>query len=167
VLFLPWLSGSLAPRVDERMRGGFLNVGLGSTREQMARAVLEGAALNLRWLRGPVEKFTRRHLSHFLLYGGGAASDAWSQIMADALDAPVRQVANPHYFVATGAALLAFQRLGLLGFEDIASRVAVRREYQPDPAHRALYDDLAAQFVRAFERTRPLFRALNDEDAPR
>jgi len=87
--------------------------------------------------------------------------------MADALDAPVRQVANPHYFVATGAGLLAFQRLGLLDFDDIASRVAVRREYQPDPAHRALYDDLATQFVRAFERTRPLFRALNDEDAHR
>jgi xylulokinase len=167
VLFLPWLSGSLAPRVDERMRGGFLNVGLGSTREQMARAVLEGVALNLRWLRGSVEKFTKRRLSHFLLYGGGAASDAWSQIMADALDAPVRQVANPHYFVAIGAGLLAFQRLGLLGFEDVASRVAVRREYQPDPAHRALYDDLATRFVRAFERTRPLFHALNDEDVRR
>lgn len=167
VLFLPWLSGSLAPRADERMRGGFLNVGLASTREQMARAVLEGVALNLRWLRGSVEKFTKRHLSHFLLYGGGAASDAWSQIMADALDAPVRQVANPHYFVATGAGLLAFQRLGLLGFEDIASRIAVRREYQPDPVHRALYDELAATFVLAFERTRPLFHALNDEGVRR
>jgi xylulokinase len=163
VLFLPWMSGSMAPRADDRMRGGFLNVGLASTRSELARAVLEGVALNLRWLRGPVERFAKRRLSHFVLYGGAAASDAWSQIIADVLDAPVHQADNPHYAVATGAGLLAFQRLGLIGFDDIAGRTAVRREFEPNPAHRALYLERAAQFVRAFERTRPVFRALNME----
>jgi xylulokinase len=79
----------------------------------------------------------------------------------------VHQVENPDFLVARGAAMLAFQRLGLLGFEDIASRVVIRREYHPDPAHRALYADRAARLVEAFKRTRPLFRALNDEDRNR
>jgi len=162
VLYLPWLGGSMAPCVDGRMRGGFLNVGLATTRAEFARAVLEGIALNLRWLREPVERFAGRRFSHFVLCGGGAASDAWSQIVADALDAPVHQPEQPQYVAAVGAGLLAFQRLGLLGFEDFASRLAIRRVYEPNPANRPLYRARAGQFVRAFKRTRPLFRMLNE-----
>jgi xylulokinase len=167
VLYLPWMGGSMAPCVDGRMRGGFLNVGLATTRPQLARAMLEGIALNLRWLKEPVERFARRRFSHFVLYGGGAASDAWSQIMADVLDTPVQQAERPQFVAAVGAGLLAFQRLGLLGFDDFASRLAIRREYEPNPADRALYEARAGQFVQAFKRTRPLFRALNEMEVGR
>jgi xylulokinase len=167
VLYLPWMGGSMAPCVDGRMRGGFLNVGLATTRPQLARAMLEGIALNLRWLKEPVERFARRRFSHFVLYGGGAASDAWSQIMADVLDTPVQQAERPQFVAAVGAGLLAFQRLGLLGFDDFASRLAIRREYEPNPADRALYEARAGQFVQAFKRTRPLFRALNEMEIGR
>jgi len=167
VLYLPWMGGSMAPCVDGRMRGGFLNVGLATTRPQLARAMLEGIALNLRWLKEPVERFARRRFSHFVLYGGGAASDAWSQIMADVLDTPVQQAERPQFVAAVGAALLAFQRLGLLGFDEFASRLAIRREYEPNPADRALYEARAGQFVQAFKRTRPLFRALNEMEVGR
>jgi len=165
VLYLPWLGGSMAPCADGRMRGGFLNVDLATTRPQLERAMLEGIALNLRWLKGPVERFAGgRGFSHFVLYGGGAASDAWSQILADVLDRPVQQAERPQYVAAVGAGLLAFQRLGLLGFDDFASRLSIRREYQPDPGNRVLYAARAAQLVEAFRRTRPLFRALNDTE---
>jgi len=167
VLYLPWMGGSMAPCDDGRMRGGFLNVGLATTRPQLARAMLEGIALNLRWLKEPVERFARRRFSHFVLYGGGAASDAWSQIMADVLDTSVQQAERPQFVAAVGAGLLAFQRLGLLGFDDFASRLAIRREYEPNPANRALYQARAGQFVQAFKRTRPLFRALNEMEVGR
>jgi len=166
VLFLPWLAGSMAPAADDHVRGGFLNVGLATTRSQLARAVLEGVALNLRWLRGPVERFARRSLSHFVFYGGAAESDAWSQILADVLDAPVHQARHPQYITSLGAGLLAFQRLGLLGFDEFEARVPIARRYEPNPANRALYDHLAAQFVEIFRRTRPVFRALNGPGAP-
>ena len=161
VLFLPWLGGSMAPAADDRMRGGFLNVGLATTRSQLARSVLEGVAMNLRWLRGPVERFAKRRFSHFVFYGGAATSDAWSQIMADVLDAPVHQAKHPQYINCLGGALLAFQRLGLLGFDDFAARLPIERKYEPNPANRALYDHLVQQFVETFRRTRPVFRALN------
>jgi xylulokinase len=167
VLYLPWMGGSMAPCADGQMRGGFLNVGLATTRAELARAVLEGIALNLRWLKGPVERFAKRRFSHFVIYGGGAASDAWSQIVADVLDTPVQQAERPQYVAAVGAALLAFQRLGLLNFDDFASRLAIRRKYEPNPANRALYEARAGQFVEAFKRTRPLFRALNDRETSR
>jgi len=127
----------------------------------MARAVLEGVAMNLRWLKQPVEKFTKRTFSHFLYYGGGAESDAWSQIMADVLDVPVHQLENPQYTTCLGAGLLAFQRLGLIGFDDFRGLVPVRRVYEPDRSTRGVYDAMSEQFVTAFRRTRRIFRALN------
>lgn len=167
VLFLPWMGGSIAPRAESRMRGGFLNLSLDTTRSHMARAVLEGVAMNLRWMKKPVEKFARRRFSHFVFYGGGAESDAWSQILADVLDTPVHQMANPQYATCLGAALLAFQRLGELGFEDFASRVPIRRIYEPNAANRAVYDEMSAQLVHAFAKTRPVFRALNQRGGER
>ena len=165
VLFLPWLGGSMAPAADDYVRGGFLNVGLATTRSELARSVLEGVALNLRWLRGPVERFAKRSMSHFVFFGGAAESDAWAQILADVLDAPVHQAKHPQYITCLGAALLAFQRLGRLGFDEFASRVPVARRYEPNPSNRGLYDHLAAQFVEIFARTRPIFRALNQREA--
>ena len=151
----------MAPAADDRVRGGFLNIGLATRRSELARAVLEGVAMNLRWLRGPVERFAKRRMSHFVFYGGAAASDAWSQILADVLDTPVHQAREPQYVTCLGAALLAFQRLGLLGFDEFASRVPVARRFEPNPAHRALYDHMSGRLVEAFRRTRPLFHALN------
>ena len=164
VLFLPWLGGSLAPAADARMRGGFLNLGLATTRSQLARAVLEGVALNLRWLRPAVERFVKRRFSHFVFYGGGAESDAWSQIMSDVLGAPVHQLEHPRYATGRGAALLAFQALGMIGFDEFQARVPVRRVYEPNPAHGRLYADLSRQFIRAFRATRPIIHALSETE---
>lgn len=161
VLFLPWMGGSLAPSADAQMRSGFLNLNAGVTRSHLARAVLEGVAMNLRWLQGPVEKFAKRKFTHFLYYGGGAESDAWSQIMADVLNAPVHQLADPQYATCAGAGLLAFERLGLLGFNDFQERVQILRVYEPNPAHRAVYDEMSEILVQAFKATQPIFRRLN------
>jgi xylulokinase len=158
VLFLPWLRGSLAPRADGRMRGGFLGVGLDTTRADLARAVLEGVALNLRWLQKPTETFLRRTLDHYVFYGGGASSDLWSQIMADVLGKPVHQLASAGYANSVGTARFGFHHLGVASATD--HRPAVRAVYEPDPAQRGRYDELAGVFADAFGRTRPLDRRL-------
>jgi xylulokinase len=161
LLFLPWLSGAIAPSEDGLMRGGFLNISTRTPRGDMARAVLEGVSQNLRWLRGPVEKFAKRRFTHFSVYGGAARSDLWCQITADVLGSPVHQLDNCDYTVSVGAGLLAFERLGDLAFDDIGSLVRTRRVFDPDPRNTATYDVLHEQFVRAFKATRPIHRALN------
>lgn len=161
LLFLPWMGGAIAPQTEPRMRGGFLNVTANTTRSHMARAVLEGVAMNLRWLKGPVEKFAKRVFSHYVFYGGGAESDAWSQIMADVLGAPVHQMESPQYTTCVGLGLLAFQRLGLIGFDEFERRVPIRKVCEPDAANRAVYEELSGLLVQSFKATRPIFRALN------
>lgn len=160
VLFLPWLRGSLAPKADGRVRGGFLGVGLDSTRGDLARAVLEGVALNLRWLQGPVERFVGRSLSHHVFYGGGARSDLWSQIMADVLDRPIHQLDDAGFANSLGTAFFAFDRLGIADAAELAAASPVRAVHDPDPAHRARYAELAGVFQEAFTTTRPVVARL-------
>jgi len=70
-------------------------------------------------------------------------------------------MSNPQYATCLGAGLLAFQRLGRLGFADFAALVPIRRVYEPNAANREVYDEMSAQLVSAFTKTRPIFRALN------
>lgn len=160
VLFLPWLRGSLAPKADGRMRGGFLNVGLETSRSDLARAVLEGVALNLRWLQGGVEQFVDRRISHYVFYGGGARSTLWSGVMADVLDKPVHRLADPGFANSIGTAVFGFDRLGLVDASELTRHLAVSDVVEPDPANRSRYEDLAGIFADAFTRMRPLSHRL-------
>jgi xylulokinase len=165
VMYLPWLRGAIAPKADGRMRGGFVNIGLDTDRNDLARAVFEGVAFNFRRLWGPVEKFAGRRFSHVVFYGGGAASDLWSQIMADVLAVPVHQLDAPRHANSLGTGLLGFERLGVIGLDDVVSIPQVRSVFEPDATLGARYDELSERFDQAFDRTRPLFRALNRPDA--
>lgn len=160
-MFLPWMNGSFAPLAEPRMRGGLINLGMKTTRHDLARAVLEGVAMNLRWLRGAAETFAGRRFSHFLFHGGGAQSDTWAQILADVLGAPVHQVAMPRHMTCLGDGFLALERLGHLSYADMPGLVPIRRVYDPRATPGALYDSLYPQFLQAFKRNRPIFRALN------
>jgi len=166
VLFLPWLTGSIAPAEDGKVRGGFLNLSLHTTREHLARAVLEGVAFNLRWVQERVAAFSKRRISRIKFYGGGALSSAWAQIFADVLGCPVEQLRDPEYAVSRGVALLAFHRLGELALEDIEVGVPVQAVYEPRSGAAARYDEMFTQFVRVFRRNRSVFRALNARSEP-
>ena len=160
VLFLPWLRGSLAPAADGKMRGGFVNLGLEHARPHLARALFEGIALNLRWLRPSAERYTGRSFTEFTAYGGGAQSDLWCQVLADVLAAPVRQLDRPGHANCIGAGLFAFAQLGELDTSAIGDRVPVRHTYTPSPSTGPVYDELSARFRQAFKQTKPLFHDL-------
>ena len=161
VLFLPWLTGSITPAEDGKVRGGFLNISLRTTREHLAKAVLEGVAFNQRWVQERVERFAKRDISRIKFYGGGALSSAWSQIFADVLNCPVEQLRDPEFAVSRGVALLGFHRLGELALDEIEAGVPVAAVYQPRPEASVRYDAMFTQFVSVFKKNRDVFRALN------
>ena len=166
LLFFPWLTGSVTPVEDAHVRGGFLNISLRTTREHMARAVLEGVALNLRWVLDRVERFAKRRSSHVLFYGGGALSSIWSQILADVLKIPVHQVRDPQYAPSRGIALLGFHRLGALPLEELQHSVPIAAIYEPRRELGPLYDAMFKQLVRVFRKNRRVFRSLNTGRSP-
>jgi xylulokinase len=161
VLFTPWLNGERSPVDDHTVRGGFHNLSLATTRDQMIRAVYEGVAFNSRWLLEAVEKFAGRRLDSLAFIGGGANSDQWSQIHADVLGRDIRQVADPVLANARGAALITLLAMGRVEVADIPAMVEVRRTYHPDPRTAAEYGELFAEFVTLYKQTKGIFKRLN------
>jgi len=161
LLFLPWFNGTLCPQEDAAMRGGFLNLSHTTRRTHMTRAVLEGIAYNWRWLLGPAQKFVGRRFPYLRLAGGGAQSDTWAQIMADVLNLPIHQQADPRNGNVLGMAFLTFLRLGRLTLEDIPGMVRIARVFEPRSENRDTYDRLFAQFMVCQKTLKPVFHALN------
>ena len=161
VLFLPWLYGERTPVEDHVIRGGFLNLGLNANRAYMARAVLEGVALNTRWLLKYVEAFIGRRLPSINAIGGGANSAAWCQIFADVLDRPICQVERPIEANARGAGLLAWLALGKTTVPRIAESVKIARRFEPISEHRVLYDAYFRAFLEAYRASGKVIRRLH------
>jgi xylulokinase len=161
VLFTPWLNGERSPVDDHTIRGGFHNISLSTTRGDMVRAVFEGVALNSAWLLGAVEKYTKRPFPSLAFVGGGANSDLWSQIHADAMGRQVRQIADPVLANVRGAGLLTHLALGHIRLADIPAMVEVKRVYTPDKDAGAVYAPLLKEFVNLYEKTKGIHRRLN------
>lgn len=161
VLFLPWLGGSLAPDANPRMRGGFLNLSLDTTRADLVRGAVEGLAYNVRWLVDAVEAYSGRPIGRMVFGGGAARSEVWAQILADVLDRPVATLTAPETTTARGAGLLALLRAGVLAERDLLAMAPIAATYEPDFTHRSVYDTMFEQFVIAFAQTKPIFEALN------
>ena len=87
VIFTPWLYGERTPVEDHTVRGGFHNLSLTTTRAQMVRAVMEGVAYNMRWLRDAVQRCLRRPPGAIIITGGGVLI-----IIISTLTLQVRQV---------------------------------------------------------------------------
>ncbi len=161
VLFTPWLNGERSPIDDRRARGGFHNVSLTTTRGDLARAVLEGVAFNLRWLLDGAERFAGGRFDPIRVIGGGARIDLWCQVAADVLDRTLERVTEPLIGGLRGAGLYAGLALGDVQPGDVRGLVPVDRVFEPDPATRATYDAMFAQFPRLYSRQKRIFRALN------
>lgn len=162
LLFLPSLTGTGAPDGNARARGAFVNISLGVDRACMVRAILEGVAFSLRGLLEPVEALAEATFGELRFSGGGARSDAWSQIVADVFDRPVLPLADPLHSNNRASALLAFEQLGLAGLDDIERFCPVRHRFEPRREHRPLYDELYGRYRAAYEGLCPVFDALND-----
>jgi xylulokinase len=161
LLFLPWLNGAGPPSGDARVRGGFLNQSLRHGRAHATRAIMEGVAYNLRWLRDAVERFIGKRFESLNFIGGAARSAAWCQIAADVLQRPIHQMIDPHFAIARGAALGALLALGRLSLENIPTIVRVAETFEPRPPTRGVYDELFQAFLRSYRANRPIFRQLN------
>jgi xylulokinase len=167
VIFAPWLNGERTPVDDATVRGSWLNLSLAAGRQDLARAVFEGIAYNTRWMLEAVEHFTSRTgpggLGQIRFIGGGANSRLWCQTMADILDRPIDQIEQPTAANARGAALLAAIALGEVAWDDVARLVRTTERFEPDPAHRTVYDRGYGAFRTHYKRNRALYARLNGQ----
>jgi xylulokinase len=151
-LFLPALSGSTAPRWNDRMRGVFAGLALNQDIRHLSRAVLEGCAYALRDI---VDRFAAMGLDgdEVRVVGGGARSRTWLQIKADVTGRPMRALTG-EAATSTGAAMLAGIATGMFrDHADAAVRcVSVAADVVLPRAHtREIYEDGYARYRRLFD----------------
>ncbi len=161
VLYTPWIWGERAPIDDKTVRAGLYNLSLNNTREDIIRAFLEGIAFNTRWLLEPVQKFTGGKVEAIHIVGGGAQSDVWCQIFADVMNVEIRQVADPIYANARGAAWIAAVGLGEISFSDVPKLVKIKSGYTASSQNRARYDESFGIFKDIYRQMKGIYRRLN------
>ena len=151
VTFLPALSGSMAPRWNERMRGAFTGLAMNHDGDHLARAVLEGCAFALRDI---VDRLDALGIGgEVRVVGGGARSRLWLEIKAGVLGRPVRPVLAQEA-TATGAGLRAAPPAGTFRDCDDAAASAVELSpttVDPDPATRERYEEAYARYRGLFD----------------
>lgn len=155
-LFLPHLEGERAPYWDSSTRGVFARIDTRAGAPEMARSVLEGVALSVAVAFGALETSAGLKLTSANIGGGGARSDLWCQIRADALGFALRRAAVPEA-AALGAAILAGLGSGLMtSLADAVRRlVTFNRVFEPDPALRGYYRDKRGKFEELYRALRP------------
>jgi len=157
VIFLPALSGAMAPEWNAAARGCFYGLTPGHGAAELTRAVLEGCAFAL---HDVVERLRELGVAteRLLLLGGGAKSRLWAQIRADCTGLPA-EIPEIRDTSPMGAAICAAVAGGLQ--PDIAACAArvgrVAETVVPDPARRAAYDDAYAGYRALFDSLRPMF----------
>ncbi|MCL7453299.1 MAG: FGGY family carbohydrate kinase [Anaerolineae bacterium] len=142
---LPLTGGHSAPAGDQR--GALWGLRLDHSRADMARAIMEGAAYELRWALEPIRQ-AGMPVEQMWMVGGAASSPLWPTIVADVTGVPLSLPQGSHW-PAVGAAILA--GLGTGAFETMAAGQArfqqPARQIEPDQARMSLYDQWFAAYL--------------------
>jgi xylulokinase len=155
VVFTPWLFGERSPLDDPDVRGGFYNLSLEHTRGHMARAVYEGVAVNIKWALAHFEELVSNvnRVDKIYMIGGGAKSDVWCQIFADAFSIPVLRMEHPVDAGARGAAGIALVGLQYLNeISDIKKLIGVEKKFVPQKDNMKIYDEILKEFKTLYKK---------------
>jgi xylulokinase len=137
VVALPWLNGSRAPWWRPGARAAFAGLTAAHGRDDLARAIIEGVALDVDRSLAAVAPRARAVQAT----GGGSAGQLWRQVLAATGDRTVVVRALPDA-ASAGACLLAAAAIGAdLTVDRINPVVA---EEAPDPALVSVYAGLRA-----------------------
>ena len=161
LLAVPYWGAVMTPYWDPDARGCF--VGLSGTHGigHMYRALLEGIALEQALVSGMIEEEAGERIASFVAIGGGAASDLWRRIVADAsgkvvqrsrtleassLGAAVCAAAGAGWFASPGEAAAAMCGGITSEMEPVAERVERYAELMG--IYREIYPRLKESFVK-------------------
>ena len=147
LLGVPLSGGHAAPAGEQG--GGLWGLRLDHSRADMARALMEGAAYELRWALEPVQE-AGLPIERMWMIGGAAQSPLWPAIVADVTGRPLslpqagpEQSRRGQQWPAVGAAILAGVGAGVYDSvrEGQARFRRPARQVEPDPDRMRIYDE--------------------------
>ncbi len=156
VCFYPHLSGAGSPHWRADVWGAFTGLTLAAGAADLVRSVFEGVAMQIRENLEAMQEIGCE-VGELILFGGGARSSLWPQVIADVTARPVTVVAMPD--VANwGAALLAGIGAGVFDGDPFVHAATAESGRHLAPRAR-----VAARYDEVYVRYRDLeFRLLGD-----
>jgi len=152
LIFLPFLSGAQATRWNPAARGMIFGLTLGHTYGDLARAILEGIAYEIRACIGVLSR-EGMNPGVVLALGGASRSSVWNQIKANVTQ---RIYSRPRVPAAAslGAFMLACSGLGVEA-ATAEGLNPVEAQWTPDPSASPIYDEMFSRYEKLYDATAP------------
>ncbi len=149
VTALTCFQGSHTRIKNEKARGAFFGINLGTSKADLAEAVLEGICFEMKDILKMNEILYGKEMHTIRLCGGVAKSPYWCQMFADIFNKPI-ELTEVAELGCLGAAMLAGVGAGLFAdaSEAVEKCVHVKEIYTPNPEVVPVYEEA---FDRWFE----------------
>lgn len=153
VYFVPAFTGLGAPHWDPYARGTIVGLTLGTTKEQLVRAALEGIAYQVKEVVDSMIKLSGRQPEHLRVDGGAAANDFLLQFQSDICGLPIQRNSSLE-LTSLGAAFCAGLGIGLwTDVNEIKDLIEIERIFEPEISVSSR-DKLYSGWLRAVERAK-------------
>jgi len=140
LFIVPYWLGAFSPYYDSNASGVILGFRGAHRREHVIRAIIEGVAYEIRLNLNNLENALDSKINELRVYGGGAKSPLWCQIIADVCNKKVK-LTQTEENTALGAAILAASKVFYSNiFEAVEQMVHTRAEYNPIKENVELYE---------------------------
>ena len=103
ILYFPYLLGSGAPHIDPHVHGAFVGLSTLHGRADLLKAVLEGAAYEVEFIREAGQEVTGQSIATLIAAGGGTRNRTWLQIKADVSGCRIEASGEPEATLLGGA----------------------------------------------------------------
>lgn len=150
--WLPFLAGERSPGWHSAARGVISGLTLDTSPVAILRAGMEAVAYRFALIARLLEQAQPGSRTIVASGGGLLQNPLWMQIIADVLNQPVVASQEPEASLK-GAALMALARLA--GDDQVALMspvLDVAQRFEPNPAHRAIYQSALARQEALYER---------------
>ncbi len=150
VMALTCIQGAHAKYKNENARGTILGIHLGTTKADLAEAILEGICFEMKEILRMNENLSGE-IKHVRLCGGVSKSKLWSQMFADVFEKTV-ELTETKELGALGAAMQAGIGAGIFkDCEDAINRcVRVKEKYLPNKEKSDFYSKLFSEWEKTY-----------------
>lgn len=156
MLVLPHFAGAGTPYMDPAAEGAIVGLKIGTTAQDLYRAMMEGVAYEM---RVNMECLARAGVAvdGLMASGGGARSVQWLQIKADVLNTPITTLGTAQCGTL-GSIILSGHACGAYASLEEGAQVFVHpgRVFEPRPEVRAQYDEIYARYKNLYQAVRTL-----------
>lgn len=148
LLFNPSLAGGTSQDKSPNIHGAWIGLQLGTTREDMLRAALEGITMNLKISYDFLKQQTTLD-SELMICGGGSKSPFWLQMFADVFGIDILKTNVDQDAASLGAAAIAARAIGLWDdYEPLDDYIHEEMRYKTNTKNHAEYTRLLPLFEK-------------------